>query len=119
MGDYIIMKTRIKELRLSKNLTQTVLAVIIGCSQNTISRIELEETIPSSEVLIELSDYFNVSIDYILYKTDHKNYTTIMSRADLPPRIAEYASKLRLLSTSDKDAIFAMIDYYSDRNTKK
>lgn len=106
------MKTRIKELRLSKNLTQTALAVIIGCSQNTISRIELEETIPSSEVLI-------VSIDYILYKTDHKNYTTIMSRADLPPRIAEYASKLRLLSTSDKDAIFAMIDYYSDRNTKK
>lgn len=49
------MKTRIKELRLSKNLTQTALAVIIGCSQNTISRIELEETIPSSEVLIELS----------------------------------------------------------------
>ena len=67
MDDYIIMKTRIKELRLSKNLTQTALAVIIGCSQNTISRIELEETIPSSEVLIELSDYFNVSIDYLVY----------------------------------------------------
>lgn len=113
------MKTRIKELRLSKNLTQTALAVIIGCSQNTISRIELEEAVPNSEILIELSDYFNVSIDYILYKTDLKNYTTVMSRADLPPLIAEYVCKLRLLSSSDKDTIFTMIDYFSEKDSKK
>lgn len=112
------MKTRIKELRLSKNLTQTSLAVIVGCSQNTISRIELEEAIPSSEILIELSNYFNVSVDYILYKTDHKNYSTMLSRADLPPRIAEYANKLRLLSASDKETIFTMIDYFSNKNIK-
>jgi len=60
------MKTRIKELRLSKRISQTALAVIVGCSQNTISRIELEETSPSSELLVEFSNYFNVSIDYIL-----------------------------------------------------
>lgn len=39
------MKTRIQELRKSKNLTQIALAMSIDSSQNTISRIELEETV--------------------------------------------------------------------------
>lgn len=114
------MKTRTKELRQSKNLTQTALAVIVGCSQNTISRIELEEAYPSTEILIELSNYFNVSVDYLLCRTDQRNYPPAISRSDLPPHIAEYALKLQLLSNVDKNTIFTMIDYfYNTEKTKR
>lgn len=107
------MKTRIKELRQSKKLTQTALAIIVGCSQNTISRIELEEAEPTASILIEVSNYFNVSIDYILYRTEYKNYNIAISRADLPPRISEYASKLRFIPDYGKEAVYTLIDHFS------
>jgi len=108
------MKTRIKELRLSKRISQTALAVIVGCSQNTISRIELEETSPSSELLVEFSNYFNVSIDYILYKSDIKNFTPPVSLMSLPPRLSEYVRKMQLLSEIDKKTIYVLIDHLSN-----
>lgn len=108
------MKTRIKELRLSKGISQTALAVNVGCSQNTISRIELEETSPSSELLVEFSNYFNVSIDYILYKSDIKNFTPQVSLMSLPPRLSEYVKKMLLLSEIDKKTIYVLIDHLSN-----
>lgn len=108
------MKTRIKELRLSKGLSQTALAVIVGCSQNTISRIELEETSPSSELLVEFSEYFNVSVDYILYRSDIKNFTPQVSLMTLPPRLSEYVRKIQLLPEVDKKTIFVLIDHLSN-----
>ena len=56
------MKNRVKELREQKQISQVCLATHVGCSQNTISKIELGTTAPKGELLIELSKYFNVSI---------------------------------------------------------
>lgn len=62
-------KIRIKELRESKNITQLKLAMDLGTNQNNISRYETGEREADYATLIKLADYFNVTIDYLLYRT--------------------------------------------------
>ena len=66
------MKNRIKELREQKRISQVCLATHIGCSQNTISKMELEMSEPKASQLLEMAKYFNVSVDYILCNSDYK-----------------------------------------------
>ena len=56
----------IKELRKEKGLTQTELAKILGLDQTAISKWELNKALPDTAILIKLSKFFNVSIDYLL-----------------------------------------------------
>lgn len=49
------------------------MAMDLNMSQNTISRYETGEREPSFAELIKIADYFNVSIDYILDRTDNPN----------------------------------------------
>ena len=112
------MKTRVKELRLTKKITQLQLSLAVGCSQNTISRIELGEIIPNGELLIELSKYSYVSIDYLLYQSDQKNPypPTALS---LSPRIKEYTKKLQQLSSDNKETIFVLIDHLASIQNRR
>ena len=61
---------RLKEVRKSKGISQTKLAMDLHTSQNTISRYETGEREPGLDELIRLADYFNISIDYLLERTD-------------------------------------------------
>lgn len=63
---------RLKELRKEKNVTQLQLAIALNMSQNTISRYETGERQAGYNELIKIADYFNVSIDYLLERTDKK-----------------------------------------------
>lgn len=64
---------RIKELRKAKKMTQLKLALELNTSQNTISRYESGEREPSIKDLIKIADFFNVSVDYLLERTDNPN----------------------------------------------
>lgn len=103
------MKTRIKELRTAKNITQTALALAIGSSQNVISKIELEYTVPDANILCGIADYFHTSVDYLLYRTDQR-YCPVPSSLLSVPRINEYLLKLQSLPSSEQDSIFILID---------
>jgi transcriptional regulator with XRE-family HTH domain len=61
---------RLKNLRQTKGLTQKSLAEAIGASERGIQNYELDLRTPTGDVLIALADHFNVSIDYLLGKTD-------------------------------------------------
>ena len=56
---------RIKELRQQKKLTQLALAKELQLSKNQILRFENEQTPVPSDILIKLSEYFEVSLDYL------------------------------------------------------
>lgn len=62
---------RLKEIRKSKGISQLKLALEMNTNQNTISRYETGEREPSISELIKIADYFNVSIDYLLERTDN------------------------------------------------
>ena len=61
---------RLKEIRRAKGISQLKLAMDLNTNQNTISRYETGEREPGIAELIALADYFNVSVDYLLERTD-------------------------------------------------
>lgn len=105
------MKTRIKELRLSKKLTQRALGDIVHCSQNYISQIELEKNIPQADVLIAIANHFGISVDYLLYRTDYKDKIEIDISHETKQTV-EYAKKLSKLSHEKRQAIDNIIDIF-------
>ena len=62
---------RLRELRKQKNISQLKLAMDLHLNQNTISRYETGERQADYKTLIMFADYFNVSIDYLLNRTDN------------------------------------------------
>ena len=65
------MIIRLKNLRKTQNISQLKLAMDLGMNQNSISRYETGERQADYETLIAFADYFNVSIDYLLGRTDN------------------------------------------------
>ena len=65
------MKNRLKLLRLKKNKTQLNVQLEIGIEQALLSKYESGKRIPPTETLIILADYYNVSIDYIVGRTEN------------------------------------------------
>ena len=62
---------RLKEIRKSKGISQLKLAINLNTTQNTISRYENGKREPGINELIQIADYFNISIDYLLERTDN------------------------------------------------
>ena len=65
---------KLKELRKEKGISQLKLAMDLSMNQNTISRYETEERQADYETLIKIADYFNVSIDYLLGRTENRTF---------------------------------------------
>ena len=68
LGD--VMQNRLKELRKSRGYTQVSVQMQTGIEQALLSKFENGERIPPTETLIRLADFYNVSIDYLLCRTD-------------------------------------------------
>lgn len=65
---------RLKELRKAKGISQLKLAIELGTTQNSISRYESGTRQADYETLIALANYFNVSIDYLLGRTNDPTF---------------------------------------------
>lgn len=65
---------RLKELRKSHGITQLKLSMDLNMNQNTISRYETGVCEASYQALIQIADYFGVSIDYLLERTDDPTF---------------------------------------------
>ncbi len=64
------MKTRIKDLREDRDLTQKDISKILNISQVAYSYYELNRRSIPLEILSKLADFYNTSIDYLVYRTD-------------------------------------------------
>ena len=67
------MEFRLKKLRKEKNISQLKLALDLNMNQNSVSRYENREREADYETLIKFADYFDVSFDYLLGRTDEKH----------------------------------------------
>lgn len=61
---------RIKDLREANHLSQGAIAKICKSSQATVAKTETGKTPPSVKLLLQLADYFDVSMDYLCCRTD-------------------------------------------------
>lgn len=65
------MKNRLKQLRNERNLSQVKASMDLYLNQNSISRYETGAREAGYDLLVRFADYYDVSIDYILYRTDN------------------------------------------------
>lgn len=72
MNDYLGIDKRIQELRAQKGMTQQELSKRLGTSKSVISSYENALHLPPYDILLKLSDIFNVSTDYLLGKESGK-----------------------------------------------
>ncbi len=65
------MQNNLRKLRKDRGLTQISLQMKTGIEQALLSKYETGERIPPTDTLVILADFYNVSIDYILCRTDN------------------------------------------------
>ena len=65
------MKNNLKKLRKEVGLTQISLQMKTGIEQSLLSKYENGERVPPTETLIVLADFYGVSMDYIMGRTDN------------------------------------------------
>ncbi|SMO54303.1 helix-turn-helix domain-containing protein [Melghirimyces algeriensis] len=107
---------RLIELRKQRGWTQQDLANKLKISRSTVANYEADRKIPREETLIAIANLFNVSIDYLLGRTDDPTgYPTHLE--DLPPmeRLA------RFIKENDfKDLYFNRSgDYFDDLTSEE
>ena len=61
---------RLRRLRERSRVSRRVLADLCGVSKSTMSRYERGEQEPAARVVVELADYFDVTTDYLLGRTE-------------------------------------------------
>ena len=71
---------RIKQLRNEKNINQDVLAKLLGLEIAGISKLETGRVPLKDEYIVKLAEYFGVSTDYILGKSDNRNSDVTISK---------------------------------------
>lgn len=61
---------RLKNLRIARNLKQVDMASFLGIDRTTYVKYESGTNEPSKDTIIKLADFFNVSVDYLIERTD-------------------------------------------------
>ena len=66
----MVIGERLKLLRKSRRITQKSIAVAVGITEVSYQRFEYGTVRPSLETLISLADFFDVSLDYLVGRSD-------------------------------------------------
>lgn len=107
--NYKELGNRIRKAREQKNLTQEQLAEIIGMSNNYISNIERNHSIPSLETLLKICNALQVTPDYVLMDSIYTSKEYIKD---------EIAEKLQLCSKKNIKIILKFINLLLEEQDK-
>ena len=97
----IDIANQITLLRKQKNLSQTELAKMVGCSREIISKYEKDNVMPSIEVAKRIADAFGVSLDYLVGEGQNASFDK-----NTVKRLQEIES----MEPAFKDRLFSIID---------
>lgn len=99
---------RIRELRKERNLTMKRLGEAIGVAESTISLYENGKRQPDNDTLQKLADYFNVSVDYLLGRTDDMNQNPGEENISFDDFTYAMYNESKELTEEDKQALLGM-----------
>ena len=106
--------SRIRDLRLERGLTQGELAEHLNLVQQTVSDYENphKKAQPGFDVMMQMADFFNVSLDYLTGRSDLKYYE--LSAAEKKTRLkdSEFLSQYKNLPPKQQEAIRTLISGY-------
>jgi transcriptional regulator with XRE-family HTH domain len=110
--DESALRMRITKTRESKGLNQAQLAEKAGITPAAVSQIEKGNRVPSIPVLHRIAGVLEVSIDYLMGKTDKSEIEDLLQSGDIKTFFRGFAS----LSTEDKEVIKKHIDFLKSQN---
>ena len=106
-----MIKNRIRELRKSANLSQEALSIAIGTTQQAVSRMENYAYDVPSDLLIEMSDFFNVTTDYILGVSDIKRDLNKEKRMNLElDKCYDFVLRYQRLSEINQKTLLCVLE---------
>ena len=103
--DLIKMGNFIKELRSEKNVTQKQLAEKFSVSRRTVSRWETGSNLPDMDVLIEMSEYFDVDLRKLL-DGERKNEKMDKELEETVLKVADYSNEEKQKLTKRMHILF-------------
>jgi len=71
---------RLKQLRADKAINQIQLAQEMGVTQGTVGKWETGKRVPDTQMLIQLADFFDVTLDYLFGRKDYKAQLAMVAR---------------------------------------
>lgn len=99
---------RLKELRQKKNVLQKEVAEVINVGRTTYVKYENGDSEPSYKILVKLAEYFDVSTDYLLGKTDNPNEQSFMNIFPIAkkkfPLLGEIACGEPIFANEDRES---------------
>ena len=102
---------RLRILRENIDINQEKLGKILGLSTSTIGMYEQGRRQPDNETLLKLSDFFDVSVDYLLGKTEIKNYNKPYD-SELEKLLFNQTKKL---NSNEKEAVLNIVQLLGDK----
>ena len=106
---------RLKQLRIEKNLLQSDIAKIINKTDRAVGQYEREERDPGSKTWTILADFFNVSLDYLLGKSNVRN---IEQDNDFLDTIGFFINDYTPPTETQKEQIKTMLEIILKENKK-
>lgn len=100
---------RIAQLRKEKHLNQIGLAMKLNISQYMVSSYETGRHQPTMDMLVELSDFFNVSIDYLAGKSDIRNSADSLVNNNMTKQELELLNLFRELTKDKKEQAIGVL----------
>ena len=105
---------RVRELRLEKHITQSELAKFANVTQQTVGAWERGKASPGAEIITKLSNFFNVSTDYLLGQTDVRKSQKETDKQDpidkMLDEVMSYDGKEP--SANDREVLRGIIEAY-------
>lgn len=103
--DYSIFQARLKQLMESRGLNNRALADEVNITTAALSRYLTKERTPDLKYIVKLSDYFGVSVDWLLGLNDDRYEI-------LTPEIQEVAYLYSLADADDRRVVQAVLNKY-------
>ena len=102
---------KLKELRREQNVSQENLGKVLGYSRTAISAYELGRNEPSFSELIKIADFFNVSIDYLLGRTNKPQENNHAKKTEGIPLTPQQKEVIASLSPAQRQEMIAFAEY--------
>jgi len=97
--------SRVLEVRKRRGISQQDLAEKLGTKGPAIGRYERDEMKPSIDVAVKIADILNVSLDYLVGKTDIELDMTMLKRIQAVSKLPD----------KEKECVFLFLDSFIDR----
>lgn len=113
------MKNRIKQLRRNRGIGQTVLALEIGITQQTLSNYEHDIGLIKADILKKLAQYFDVTTDYLLgISAVKKNTEELMKPDNTLDEYYNFLEAYKELDKYDREMVWMIIQTRKKTNMK-